>query len=479
MLFAVSLNFAQIQKWFERDPSPLQSVGDDFYKTFDQLVDHFDNTNTKTFKQRFLVNSSVYKNGPLIIMLNGEGTLGAATLAGKYSINYFAEEMNGFMVALEHRYYGESKIDPEMKDMQYLSSKQEIADISKFIPYIKEQYKLKDNKVIVIGGSYTGNIAAWARIQLPFAIDAAIATSGPAMGILDFDRYMKHAQEQFVKITSTQCYHNTTVALTALNKLLVEDPKQFKTLFGLTTEMPDEPTAEDIQVISSYLSTEIIGSIQYYDAPNYDNNGYEGTLQIMCNKFLAPLTRKSTEAEIISSYIANVQPLNIYGELTYKAFIDQLKNPTADSFNTRAWLWQTCTEFGYYQTTDSKQMWGDKQTIESNIKMCYDAFFAEQYQDPDLALTTAYLNDMIDFTNAWYGARNAPRTHIYYTNGRVDPWSELAVVQGLKWTDGQYVGDCVTEWIDNGSHCTDMYLRWKINDPVRERQLNKLKEWLM
>ncbi|CAL6097151.1 Serine_carboxypeptidase [Hexamita inflata] len=290
---------------------------------------------------------------------------------------------------------------------------------------------------------------------------------------------MKHAQEQFVKITSTQCYHNTTVALTALNKLLVEDPKQFKTLFGLTTEMPDEPTAEDIQVISSYLSTEIIGSIQYYDAPNYDNNGYEGTLQIMCNKFLAPLTRKSTEAEIISSYIANVQPLNIYGELTYKAFIDQLKNPTADSFNTRAWLWQTCTEFGYYQTTDSTQMWGDKQTIESNIKMCYDAFFAEQYQDPDLALTTAYLNDMIDFTNAWYGARNAPRTHIYYTNGRVDPWSELAVVQGLKWTDGQYVGDCVTEWIDNGSHCTDMYLRWKINDPVRERQLNKLKEWLM
>ncbi|CAL6009373.1 Serine_carboxypeptidase [Hexamita inflata] len=479
MLFAVSINFAQRQKWFELESTPIKSFGDDQFKTFDQLVDHFDNTNTKTFKQRFLVNSSVYKNGPLIIKLNGEGTLGTSQLSGQYSINYFAEEMNGFMVALEHRYYGESKIDPGMKDMQYLSSKQAIADISRFIPYIKELYQLQDSKVIVIGGCYTGNVAAWARIQLPFAIDAAIASSSPAMDILNFDGYMKYAQEQFIKIVSTQCYHNITIALNALNKLLVEDPKQFKIFFGLTTQMPDEPTAEDIQVISSYLSINIINQIQYHYAQNYDNKGYKGSLQIICDAFLGSLTDKSTEAEIISAYIASVQRLNNYGELTYKAFIDSIKNPTADSFNTRAWQWQSCTELGYYQTTNSQIMWGDKQTIESYIKMCYDAFFSEYYEDPDLSLTIAYLNDMIDFTNAWYGARNTPRTHIYYTNGRVDPWSQLAVVQGLKWTDGQYVDDCVMEWIDNGSHCTDLYLSWKVNDPVREKQLNKLKEWLM
>lgn len=43
---------------------------------------------------------------------------------------------------------------------------------------------------------------------------------------------------------------------------------------------------------------------------------------------------------------------------------------------------------------------------------------------------------LIDSTNAWYGARNIPRDHIYYTNGKVDPWSELGIVKEKTWADG-------------------------------------------
>lgn len=44
--------------------------------------------------------------------------------------------------------------------------------------------------------------------------------------------------------------------------------------------------------------------------------------------------------------------------------------------------------------------------------------------------------EMIDFSNAYFGARNIPRSKIYYTNGKVDPWSELGIVKELSWKEG-------------------------------------------
>ena len=114
--------------------------------------------------------------------------------------------------------------------------------------------------------------------------------------------------------------------------------------------------------------------------------------------------------------------------------------------------------------------------------MCRDAFFADfqpMQHDDDLTVTTKYVNRQVDYTNAWYGARNQPRSHIYYTNGRVDPWSELAVVDGLSWADGQLTGpECELEWIQDGSHCSDMYMSWTVNAETRARQLEALREWL-
>lgn len=39
-------------------------------------------------------------------------------------------------------------------------------------------------------------------------------------------------------------------------------------------------------------------------------------------------------------------------------------------------------------------------------------------------------------TNAYYGARNQPRTHIYYTNGGIDPWGTLSMRSDKDWISG-------------------------------------------
>ena len=96
-------------------------------------------------------------------------------------------------MALEHRYYGESLPFGNLKDMRYLSSKQALADLAEFITWAKKFYNLEKAKVIVTGGSYSGNLAGWARSQFPFLIDAAVATSGPSLGLVDFSLYMTHA----------------------------------------------------------------------------------------------------------------------------------------------------------------------------------------------------------------------------------------------------------------------------------------------
>ncbi|CAL6082415.1 Serine_carboxypeptidase [Hexamita inflata] len=477
-LFAVSFQFRrtwfQHQKQINSDPNS--------YLIFDQFVDHFDNTNTTTFKQRYLVNNSLYKeNGPLYVFIGGEGALGDQVLNNKYSISYFAEQTHGFMVALEHRYYGESLINKDMADMSMLSSKQAISDLATFIPYIKKQYGLEKSKVIVIGGSYAGNLANWARTQLPFVIDAAIATSGPAMGELKFEKYMRHAQASLKALASPECYSNITTALDYLNALLLSDITAFKEFFELK---PDQFVInfgqKDIASAQGYLSDTIIGLIQYHNAAGFDGSDYIGSIPEFCQQFMVNLTDKSTELDIAKAYKV-MNPLNDKGNIAYTGLINCMKDISdPDCRDTRSWIWQTCTEFGYYQTNDYQEsIWGQKNGLKFSIKACNEVFMQDLIPEGngDYPETQAIIQQAIDFTNAHFGARNQPRSHIIFTNGRVDPWSELAVVQEKNWADGQYNGENAMFWIENGSHCTDMYLRWKTNDDVRKAQLDKLREW--
>ena len=481
MLLVPTLAFGLHRTWYA-DQTKGAPAGDGF-QYFDQLADHFDNTNRATFHQRFVVNSSQYHaGGPLLVFVGGEGALPETVLGGKYSINYFAEQLGGFMAALEHRYYGASWVEPEMKDMRYLSSKQTVADYSQFIPYLKKLYNLPaDTKTVVLGGSYPGNLAGWLRAQLPFVVDAAIATSGPALGELDFSGYMVHAQAQIERLGGAECFGNLTRALGYLNGLLDSDVPAFRDFYGIKLEnLGNEPSDLDKGNVQSSMTYGLISAVQTYQAPGFDGSDFPGTIQQICADFTARLTADSDERAAARAY-ADLFPLEDAGNLTYAYYVEQLRRTDANDYSdSRAWLWQTCTEFGYYQTTAYEgQVFGAYMDLRSNLQTCYDAFFRDLFEDDtELTRTRALVAEQIDFTNAWYGARHQPASHVFYTNGRVDPWSELAAVAEKGVADGQYVGESVARWVEEGSHCTDMYLSWTVNGPIREEQLARLREWL-
>lgn len=94
-----------------REPSRLRDDSPSKILTFDQILDHFNNTDTRTFKQKYIINTEfcAEKDCPIFLHIGGEGPLPDTTLeGGKYSNYYFGKELGAALVALEHRYYGQS-----------------------------------------------------------------------------------------------------------------------------------------------------------------------------------------------------------------------------------------------------------------------------------------------------------------------------------------------------------------------------------
>lgn len=104
---------------------------------------------------------------------------------------------------------------------------------------------------------------------------------------------------------------------------------------------------------------------------------------------------------------------------SYADFIAQVGNttnvPSAQGVGMRQWTWQTCTEFGYYQTCESGCPFSSLMDLVSQLQICNDAF------DPRL---TPQLNaDRVTFTNDYYGGAGIQGSRILFTNGLIDPVS--------------------------------------------------------
>ena len=113
-------------------------------------------------------------------------------------------------------------------------------------------------------------------------------------------------------------------------------------------------------------------------------------------------------------------------------------------FSERQWFYQTCNEFGYFQTSDSSnQPFGSLISIDLYITVCQKIFNLFPSQ------TQSKIND----TNVYYGGRNidgSTVTNIILPNGSIDPWHALGITS--------IVSDSVVAiYIEGTAHCANMY----------------------
>ncbi|CAL6102724.1 Serine_carboxypeptidase [Hexamita inflata] len=451
--------FAQIicirHRYYREIETPKTLIKADDSKYFTQRLDHFDNTNQQTFQQKFLVNETWYdkKGGVAILQVGGEGPIQQSDVGNLWSADQFSESMKALNVELEHRYYGESI--PQPLNYTFLSSRQALADLTEFAAYLKKTYGV--TKIITYGGSYPGNLAGWARSRFPFVFDAAIASSGPLMGRTKFSEYFQH-DEMVLESIQTGCKDKVKTAMEQIEDLLLNDKKQAAILLKNEKLATQELTELDISNIISLLSN-FAGMIQYASESQQE-------LKDFC-----AIMMKSTDLK--TDYVAwnfEYSGSDDLGPMFYNEMVEDTK--------LSSWTWQTCTEFGYFQDSD---FFTSRISMDYYYHLCLDAF--EPYFTQAGIKTTTELKEFMAQVvdgemNAFYGARNQPRSKIFYTNGKTDPWSELSMNPEFTWADGQYLPDDSVQRLIPGSHCSDMRTKWSSNKVVRAEQLRKLKEWI-
>ncbi len=110
----------------------------------------------------------------------------------------------------------------------------------------------------------------------------------------------------------------------------------------------------------------------------------------------------------------------------------------------RQWFYQTCTEFGYFQTTDSPaQPFGYLVTLDLSTDICLKVY--------DIPAKT--VNQSIYNTNAYYGGRDnitKNATNIVFPNGSIDPWHALGVLSNI-------TESLTAIFIEGTAHCANMY----------------------
>ncbi|XP_070826760.1 thymus-specific serine protease [Chaetodon trifascialis] len=173
-----------------RGRQPLQHVREG---RIHQQLDHFNRQDVSTFPQRFFVNEAYWQppDGPVFLFIGGEGPIFDFDVLAGHHVE-MAEEHGALLLALEHRFYGDS-INPnglKTESLADLSSQQALADLAVFHQYISQSFNLSQrNTWISFGGSYSGALSAWFRGKFPHLVYGAVASSAPVKATLDFSAY--------------------------------------------------------------------------------------------------------------------------------------------------------------------------------------------------------------------------------------------------------------------------------------------------
>ncbi|CAI4230388.1 unnamed protein product [Auanema sp. JU1783] len=422
--------------------------------TIDNYIDHL-NKSMGTFKQRYWSNSQWYKpGGPVFFMLGGESAENGYWVSdGDLEWTQMAKTHGAQVYLVEHRYYGESRPTPDMStsNLLYLSSAQALEDFAYFITLMKTQNPNFQNvSWVTFGGSYSGNLAAWMRIKHPEHVTHAVGSSGPVLAELDFVEYMEVVRSS-ISQTSQSCADSITAGMSQVAQLLqtAAGRTTLKSTFNLCQSL-NINDANQIQNFWSSLFGPYMETVQY----SGDNAGvFKNSVTI--NRAICKFHNNNSSSLLdrlkqVNSYYDAV--FGYYGcsDIDYNGMITWMQNTAfgAESSDTRAWVYQTCTEFGYYQSTDSVTagpFWGGR----GNVNITFYTQQCAQVYGPQF--TNSNIQSGVSGTNWFYGGRTMNSSYIILPNGDFDPWHALGKLN----TD---LGSTIVPVVIHGTaHCADMY----------------------
>eukprot|EP00466_Bigelowiella_natans_P015119 jgi/Bigna1/46144/estExt_Genewise1.C_20198 len=461
-----------------------------FYKN--ALLDHFGGlSDEKHWLQRYYVDSSQWggEGYPVFLYIGGEGPQGP--VSSSLFMYELAVEHKALVLALEHRFYGESRPVEDMSDanLKFLTSHQALGDLARFVEYIKAYdpnvndaksspplslpASAQESPFVAFGGSYPGNLAAWFKLKYPSVVIGSVASSAPVFAEYDFAEYgevVGRALSYPLIGGSDQCYSAVEKAVTTLKTLL-----DSTTPAGSSDKIPSylrpcSPIGGPLDLAT--YEAQIFGAFQGVVQYNLENR--PPYVSDLCTA----MTDGNDDDDILLRLVKTLKL--VYGGVTcMPSSFEKSVAPLQDAqfsqagcdlscSSMRQWIYQSCHEFGYFQTTTGDKMNPfaafDTVTAENAgaaiCKAAYNLSASVDYAGP-----AANAEGLV--ANTAYGARNLAAHNITAVNGNMDPWHSLGIVNA---SDPFFnAGDSSSRFpqhvtpsesivfIDGTAHCRDMY----------------------
>ncbi|CAD7093607.1 unnamed protein product [Hermetia illucens] len=419
------------QKLHEEPPPPVPVFRNNINMNYiEQKLDHFDLNEKRTWQMRYLSNDYYFKpNGPIFIYVGGEWTISEGSLRGGHMFD-MAKELNGYMFYTEHRYYGRSHPFAELTtaNLKYLHVKQALADLAHFITTMKSTISgLENSKVILVGGSYSATMVTWFSRLYPNLVNGAWASSAPLQAKVDFVEYKEVTGQSIRQVGGDACYIRIENAIKILEEDFANgDLTNVKKYINVCQNF-DTNNKLDVWTFFSAISDIFAGVVQTHNS---------GSIENMCSLILAGNDDIAGLGNFLKAYLG-------YGsqcvDITYEADVAELKQTKLSDDMMRQWYYQTCNEYGWYQTSGSSdQPFGSSFPVELYTKLCHDVY--------DMQFSAESIEDNVQQTNIDFGALKPGVNNVYFTHGSLDPWHAMGLL---------CEGECGTV-IPMYAHCKDL-----------------------
>ncbi|KAJ1618645.1 serine carboxypeptidase S28-domain-containing protein [Pavlovales sp. CCMP2436] len=429
----------QEQRGVARGPQLRPNTSDVSLHLVRQPLDHYDATDTRSWTQRVFVRRAFFDGtGPVFVCVGGEGPpLDASSLVASPHCNdavELAAVVGALLVAVEHRYFGPSAdVRPlpsfDTESLRYLSSSQAVEDLINVHAAVSLNYSLTHrNRWVTFGGSYPGLVAGYARLRLPHLRSsicrstttgwhprwptqrsAARRTARPPCAT-GTPSCCSHCAQRRAGATSR---HPSICAKRALStRALLRSPGQA----AERSSLAHSPTtlAAAIPPVTSAPSANYSPSPPTTPPPPPPPSPRPPPSappppppKLQALRRLAAVNAKQRAGACIPTM-----------ELDPTVALAELLNTSSPA---RAWPYQTCAEYGFFQTCEVGSECPFARgalSLSGSFEMCRRAF----------GISAAEVAVHVARTNARYGGNRPAASRVLFINGDVDPWSALGVL---------------------------------------------------
>lgn len=415
---------------------------------FTQHIDHA-SPNKGTFSQRYYVDEtfSTDNNSPVFFYICGEAACTKKALSG--AIRTYAQIHHAKLIALEHRYYGQSIPVPNYSaaNLSYLSTEAGLEDLAAF-QHVMMDEKQWSGKWVAFGGSYPGSLSAFYRAKFPNLVVGSLASSAPVKAKEDFIEYDTHVTQ----VAGPACANQMRAVVTEIEGALAtpNSIQHIKSLF----EAEDIVDARDFLLLVADVGAT---AVQY------------GQKDAFCKTLETSATPLEGYAQFARFLFHSMQVKAV--DFTPQGAMSENPNDYSSFVGMRQWYYQSCKEYGYWQNANPVLALSTRSQL---IDLNYHHTLCQRLFNIKSAPDTEKMNE-----NFYHPLLNNEVSRIFFTNGENDPWSTLSLTE----INGNATNTNLTYYtIANAAHCEDMASPKETDSQslkkARKMMKSLLNEWL-